>query len=72
VSEAEAEADARMVGADASGAALSGSASVETSCWPVEAWSGGIVAAILIGAPAGLVPAVRASRMPPTVALRTA
>jgi putative ABC transport system permease protein len=34
---------------------------------PVEAWSGGI----LIGAFAGLMPAVRASRMPPTVALRT-
>ena len=39
---------------------------------PVEAWSGGIGAAVLIGAVAGLLPAVRASRMPPTVALRTA
>ena len=39
---------------------------------PVEAWLGGIAAAILIGAFAGLMPAVRASRMPPTVALRTA
>ncbi len=38
---------------------------------PVEAWSGGIVSAILIGAFAGLMPAVRASRMPPSVALRT-
>jgi putative ABC transport system permease protein len=38
---------------------------------PVEAWSGGIAAAVLIGAFAGLLPAVRASRMPPTVALRT-
>ncbi|GAA0914311.1 ABC transporter permease [Virgisporangium aurantiacum] len=38
---------------------------------PVEAWSGGIVSAILIGALAGLLPALRASRMPPTVALRT-
>jgi putative ABC transport system permease protein len=38
---------------------------------PVEAWSGGIVAAILIGAFAGVVPAVRASRLAPTVALRT-
>ena len=39
---------------------------------PAEAWSGGIASAILIGACAGLMPAVRASRMPPTVALRTA
>jgi putative ABC transport system permease protein len=39
---------------------------------PVEAWSGGIASAILIGAFAGLMPALRASRMPPTVALRTA
>jgi putative ABC transport system permease protein len=39
---------------------------------PVEAWSGGIASAILIGAFAGLMPAVRASRMSPTVALRTA
>ncbi len=38
---------------------------------PLEAWTGGIAAAVLIGAVAGLVPAVRASRMPPTVALRT-
>ncbi|MEN3307178.1 MAG: putative transport system permease protein [Micromonosporaceae bacterium] len=38
---------------------------------PVEAWSGGIASAILIGAFAGLMPALRASRMPPTVALRT-
>jgi putative ABC transport system permease protein len=38
---------------------------------PVEAWSGGIASAILIGVLAGLLPAVRASRLPPTVALRT-
>src|SRR5204863_785926 len=38
---------------------------------PVEAWSGGIASAILIGAFAGLIPAVRASRMSPTEALRT-
>jgi putative ABC transport system permease protein len=38
---------------------------------PVGAWMGGIASAILIGAFAGLMPAVRASRMPPTVALRT-
>jgi len=38
---------------------------------PVEAWTGGIASAVLIGAFAGLLPAVRASRLPPTVALRT-
>ena len=38
---------------------------------PIEAWSGGIAAAILIGAFAGLMPAVRATRIPPTVALPT-
>ena len=38
---------------------------------PVEAWAGGVASAILIGAFAGLMPAVRASRVPPTVALRT-
>jgi putative ABC transport system permease protein len=38
---------------------------------PADAWSGGIASATLIGAFAGLMPAVRASRMPPTVALRT-
>jgi putative ABC transport system permease protein len=38
---------------------------------PVQAWSGGIASAILIGTLAGILPAVRASRMPPTEALRT-
>jgi putative ABC transport system permease protein len=38
---------------------------------PAQAWLGGIASAILIGAFAGLLPAVRASRMPPAVALRT-
>jgi putative ABC transport system permease protein len=39
---------------------------------PIDAWVGGIASAMVIGALAGLLPAVRASRMPPTVALRTA
>jgi putative ABC transport system permease protein len=39
---------------------------------PFEACAGGIVLAVEVGALAGLVPAVRASRMPPAVALRTA
>lgn len=38
---------------------------------PAEAWMGGIVSAILIGAFAGIMPAIRASRMAPAVALRT-
>ncbi|MBN8867764.1 MAG: ABC transporter permease [Solirubrobacterales bacterium] len=39
---------------------------------PAEAWTGGIASALLIGALAGLLPAMKASRMPPTAALRTA
>ena len=38
---------------------------------PTTAWAGGLGAAILIGALAGLLPAVRAARMSPTEALRT-
>jgi len=38
---------------------------------PTLAWSGGIAAAILIGAATGLVPALRAARMSPTQALWT-
>jgi putative ABC transport system permease protein len=39
---------------------------------PAEAWASGIGAAIAIGAIAGLLPALRAARMSPTEALRTA
>jgi putative ABC transport system permease protein len=38
---------------------------------PTTAWAGGLGAAILIGALAGLLPAIRAARMSPTDALRT-
>jgi len=38
---------------------------------PSEAWAGGIASAILIGAIAGLIPAIRAARLAPTEALRT-
>jgi putative ABC transport system permease protein len=38
---------------------------------PPEAWAGGLGAAILIGALAGLLPAIRAARMSPTQALWT-
>ena len=36
---------------------------------PPEAWAGGLGAAIVIGAAAGLVPALRAARLSPTQAL---
>jgi len=42
-----------------------------TTVVPTTAWAGGLGAAILIGALAGLLPAVRAARMSPTEALRT-
>jgi putative ABC transport system permease protein len=38
---------------------------------PPEAWAGGLAAALLIGAVAGLLPAVRAARLSPTEALWT-
>jgi putative ABC transport system permease protein len=43
-----------------------------TTVIPTLAWGGGIAAAILIGAIAGILPAVRAARLSPTDALRTA
>jgi putative ABC transport system permease protein len=36
---------------------------------PLDAWAGGLAAAVLIGALAGLLPAIRASRLSPTRAL---
>jgi putative ABC transport system permease protein len=36
---------------------------------PTDAWAGGLIAAILIGALAGLLPAIRAARLSPTQAL---
>jgi putative ABC transport system permease protein len=38
---------------------------------PPDAWAGGLVAALLIGATAGLLPAIRAARLSPTQALWT-
>jgi putative ABC transport system permease protein len=38
---------------------------------PPEAWGGGLAAAVLIGAAAGLLPAIRAARLSPTQALWT-
>jgi putative ABC transport system permease protein len=36
---------------------------------PLEAWAGGLAAALIIGTGAGLLPALKAARMPPTEAL---
>jgi hypothetical protein len=38
---------------------------------PTTAWAGGFGAALLIGAVAGLLPAIRAARLSPADALRT-
>jgi putative ABC transport system permease protein len=43
----------------------------ETTVIPLEAWAGGLAAAIVIGAIAGLLPAIRAARLSPTQALWT-
>jgi putative ABC transport system permease protein len=41
----------------------------ESVVLPPQAWAGGLAAAVIIGALAGLVPAIRAARMSPTEAL---
>jgi putative ABC transport system permease protein len=55
--------------------ALSTAVYAATKHWtivvPTTAWAGGLGAALLIGAVAGLLPAIRAARMSPTEALRT-
>jgi putative ABC transport system permease protein len=38
---------------------------------PLQAWAGGLAAAVIIGALAGLLPAIRAARLSPTQALLT-
>jgi putative ABC transport system permease protein len=43
----------------------------EATVIPFEAWAGGLAAAIVIGAIAGLLPAIRAARLSPTEALWT-
>ena len=41
----------------------------ETAVIPPQAWAGGLVAALVTGALAGLLPAIRAARLSPTQAL---
>jgi putative ABC transport system permease protein len=43
----------------------------ETAVIPPQAWAGGLAAALIIGALAGLLPAIRAARLSPTQALWT-
>ncbi|MGH9106623.1 MAG: ABC transporter permease, partial [Acidimicrobiales bacterium] len=57
------------VGAGALATALYASTRHEQVVIPALAWAGGIGAAVLIGAVAGLWPAIRAARLPPTQAL---
>jgi putative ABC transport system permease protein len=57
------------VGAGALSTAIYASARHELIVIPAEAWAGGLAAALLIGAVAGLLPAIRAARLSPTQAL---
>jgi putative ABC transport system permease protein len=59
------------VAAGALATAIYASAKDWTTVIPTLAWAGGLAAAIVIGAGAGLLPAIRAARLSPTEALRT-
>jgi putative ABC transport system permease protein len=59
------------VGAGAAATALYAHAKGWAVTIPTQAWAGGIGAALLIGAIAGLLPAIRAARLSPTQALWT-
>ena len=60
-----------VIGVIAGAAATAAYARVhgETVVIPAQAWAGGLAAAVLIGALAGLLPAIRAARLSPTQAL---
>ncbi|MBO0694137.1 MAG: ABC transporter permease [Acidimicrobiaceae bacterium] len=57
------------IGLGALSTAIYASTNGETVVIPTEAWAGGFAAAMVIGALAGLLPALRAARMSPTQAL---
>jgi putative ABC transport system permease protein len=57
------------VAAGAAATAVYAHAHGESIVIPPEAWAGGLAAAVLIGAAAGLLPAIRAARLSPTQAL---
>jgi putative ABC transport system permease protein len=59
------------VAAGATATAIYASTKHWSTVVPATAWAGGLAAAIVIGAVAGLLPAIRAARMSPTEALRT-
>jgi putative ABC transport system permease protein len=59
------------VGAGALATAIYAHTKHWTTLIPALAWAGGLAAALLIGATAGLLPAIRAARMSPTQALWT-
>ena len=56
-----------LIGASAT--ALYARAHGEAVVIPTDAWAGGLAAAVIIGALAGLLPAIRAARLSPTKAL---
>jgi putative ABC transport system permease protein len=58
-----------IIGAAATAAYARGNG--EAVVIPAEAWAGGLAAALIIGALAGLLPAIRAARLSPTEALWT-
>jgi putative ABC transport system permease protein len=59
------------VGAGAAATAIYAHAKGWTTTIPTDAWAGGLAAALVIGALAGLLPALKAARLSPTEALWT-